>query len=108
MELLTDYNLQLLYHPGKVNVIADALSHMVHHGISLMKVVKPDVARDLMRLRIELVLSNRIELYLSSVSTQPTLLDEIKYALLGEPEMEGIKVNIRKGKCLGSMRMVRE
>jgi hypothetical protein len=30
LELIKDYNLQVHYHPGKVNVVADALSHKSH------------------------------------------------------------------------------
>jgi hypothetical protein len=30
LELIKDYNLQVHYHPGKANVIADALSHKSH------------------------------------------------------------------------------
>ena len=30
LELIKDYNLQVHYHPGKANVVADALSHKVH------------------------------------------------------------------------------
>ena len=82
-------------------MVADELSHKVGHGISLTRVVKLEVAPDLMRLGIELVLSDRTKLYLSSISNQPTLLDEIKYTYLGGPKIEGIKVNIRKEKLLG-------
>jgi hypothetical protein len=29
-ELIKDYNFQVHYHPGKANVVADALSHKSH------------------------------------------------------------------------------
>jgi hypothetical protein len=31
LELIKDYNLQVHYHPGKANVVADALSHKSHY-----------------------------------------------------------------------------
>jgi hypothetical protein len=30
LELIKDYKLEVHYHPGKANVVADALSHKVH------------------------------------------------------------------------------
>jgi hypothetical protein len=30
LELIKDYNLQVHYHPGKANVVADALGHKSH------------------------------------------------------------------------------
>jgi hypothetical protein len=30
LELIKDYNLEVFYHPGKANVVADALSHKPH------------------------------------------------------------------------------
>jgi hypothetical protein len=30
LELIKDYNLQVHYHPGKANMVADALSHKSH------------------------------------------------------------------------------
>jgi hypothetical protein len=32
LELIKDYELEVHYHPGKVNVIADALSHKAHYN----------------------------------------------------------------------------
>ena len=29
-ELIKDYDMKLNYHPGKANVVADALSHKIH------------------------------------------------------------------------------
>jgi len=36
MEYLKDYDFELLYHPGKANVVADALSKKRVHISSLM------------------------------------------------------------------------
>jgi hypothetical protein len=32
LELIKDYNLEIHYHPGKANVVADALSHKAHYN----------------------------------------------------------------------------
>ena len=32
MELIKDYDCEILYHPGKANVVADALSRKVNHS----------------------------------------------------------------------------
>jgi hypothetical protein len=32
LELIKDYELEVHYHPGKVNVVADALSHKAHYN----------------------------------------------------------------------------
>jgi len=99
LELLKDYDLQILYHPGKANVVADALSHKTHHSMNLMEVSMPEITRDLEKLGIKVVPSSVMKTYLGSIIVQPTLLDEIKSAQMGDPEMEKIKENIRKGKA---------
>jgi hypothetical protein len=35
LELIKDYELEVHYHPGKVNVIVDALSHKAHYTFLL-------------------------------------------------------------------------
>ena len=36
LELVKDYNYEILYHPGKINVVADALSRKVSHSTALI------------------------------------------------------------------------
>ena len=40
MEFLKDYDFELLYHPGKANVVADALSRKTVHATHLMSMAK--------------------------------------------------------------------
>ena len=55
MELLKDYDLQIQYHPGKVNVVADALSRKTQHGLNTMMHTRPEISQDLKTMGIELV-----------------------------------------------------
>ena len=41
MEFLKDYDFELLYHPGKANVVADALSRKTVHTAHLLMELEP-------------------------------------------------------------------
>ena len=50
MELLKDYDCEILYHPGKANVVADALSRKTM--ISAMMIREWDLLEQFVELRI--------------------------------------------------------
>ncbi|KAH0748282.1 hypothetical protein KY290_027514 [Solanum tuberosum] len=50
LELLKDYDMSVLYHPGKANVVADTLSRISMGSISHMEEEKRELARDVHRL----------------------------------------------------------
>ena len=50
LELLKDYDMSVLYHPEKANVVADALSRMTMGSVSHLDEAKKDLARDVHRL----------------------------------------------------------
>ena len=50
LELLKDYNMSVLYHPEKANVVADDLSRMTMGIVSHGKGAKKDLVKDVHRL----------------------------------------------------------
>jgi len=55
LELLKDYDLQIQYQLGKVNVVADALSRKVHHCSNTAMITQLSLLREVEDLEIQLV-----------------------------------------------------
>ena len=55
LELIKDYNLDMQYHPGKANVVVDALSRKAHCNTIKLQLLKPELAKELKQLNIRIV-----------------------------------------------------
>ena len=82
MEILKDYDITILYHPGKANVVADALSRragsmgsLAHLQVSRRPLAREVqiLANDLMRLEV-----NKKGQFLAFVEARSSFLDKIK------------------------------
>ena len=83
LELIKDYDMNLQYHPGKANVVADALSSKVYaNGISTGE-LPPDLCEQFKRLRLELV----PEGYVATLEVEPVLVNRIREAQNGDEEI---------------------
>jgi hypothetical protein len=69
LELIKDYDLEVHYHPGKANVVADALSRKAQCNCMNMDVGVTTLCDELCRLNLEVVSSGD----LSYISVEPTL-----------------------------------
>ena len=96
-------DLQIQYHPGNANVVADALSQKTHHGVKAMKVMQLEILRDLESIAIELGFPVESGLLLGSLIVQPTLVAEIQQGQTKDEEVKRIKESINKGKAWGSV-----
>ncbi|KAK1627370.1 hypothetical protein QYE76_001685 [Lolium multiflorum] len=90
LELIKDYDMEIHYHPGKANVVADALSRLPCQLNSMIAEEQPSLYQEFEQFRMELV----SEGFLASMELQPTLIGQIKEAQKGNASIEGIKNQI--------------
>ncbi|TYK11047.1 ty3-gypsy retrotransposon protein [Cucumis melo var. makuwa] len=82
LELVKDYDCEILYHPSKVNVVVDALSRKVLHSAALITKQAP-LLRDFERAEIEISVGE-VTSQLAHLSVQLTLRQRIIVAQLNE------------------------
>ena len=68
LELIKDYDMRLHYHPGKANVVADALSRKSHVNTLMTGELPQELAEDLRELCLEIVPRG----YLATLEIQST------------------------------------
>ena len=82
MELLKDYDITILYHPGKANVVADALSRKAGSIGSLahLQVSRRPLAREVQTLANDFMRLKVLEKggFLASVEARSSFIDNIK------------------------------
>nr|GEZ86631.1 retrotransposon protein, putative, Ty3-gypsy subclass [Tanacetum cinerariifolium] len=91
LELLKDYDTNIQYHPGKANVVVDALSRK--SGIIAGIKVEKEIIRDLERLDIELYVRGQHG-YWASLRVEPDLISRIKEAQKEDNEIWTIVENL--------------
>jgi hypothetical protein len=97
LELIKDYDLSLQYHPGKANVVAEALSRKAYVNCLSTEVLLEDLCNGLRDLSLEVV----PEGFVASLVVQPTLMDKIREAQKGDKELEKIREDMKEGKAKG-------
>nr|GEY67184.1 hypothetical protein [Tanacetum cinerariifolium] len=76
LELLKDYDVNIQYHPGKANVVADTLSRKSSGSMACLK-IQPEIIKDLELMEFELVVRG-YEGYVASLKIEPNLILWIK------------------------------
>ncbi|KAL0546141.1 hypothetical protein IC582_016047 [Cucumis melo] len=83
LELVKDYDCEILYHPGKANVVADALSRKVSHSAALITRQAP-LHRDFERVEIA-VSVGAVTMQLAQLTVEPSLRQKIINAQSHDP-----------------------
>ena len=97
LELIKDYDCTIKYHPGKANVIADALSRRPESSLSRMKSGYLPLLVDLRALGVILEVEDSRAL-LATFHVRPLLVDQIQAGQFQDPQMIKLKEEIEKGK----------
>jgi hypothetical protein len=88
LELIKDYNLEIRYHPGKANVVADALSRRSYGQQLVPK--NTHLQEEIAQLNMHIVCQPQN----SSLKVQPTLEEEIKKAQHEDKDLMKIREQI--------------
>ena len=73
LELIKDYDLEVRYHPGKANIVADALSRKVHCNCLSAEAYNETLCAEMQKLNLEIIPEGT----LNHISIEPTLYDRV-------------------------------
>jgi ribonuclease HI len=95
LELSKDYDLNIHYHPGKANVVADALSRKHYCNNLMVREEQPALHEELEKLSLEIVEEGQ----LNQLRVKYTLEDQIRRAQKECPEIQEVKRLMESGKA---------
>jgi hypothetical protein len=104
LELIKDYDLEVHYHLGKANVVADALSRKAQCNCMNMDARVTTLCDELCKLNLEVVSSGA----LSYISVEPTLQEQIVRAQIEDKGVQVIKEMIKQKNTNASVRTAKE
>jgi hypothetical protein len=93
LELIKDYDLGINYHPGKANVVADALSHKKYCNATLARRMPLELRREVEYLNLGMVNEAKV-----AMEVEPTLEVEIQEGQLEDAKLKEIRQLIRDNK----------
>ena len=71
LELIKDYDLEVHYHPGKANVVADALSRKSHGNYLTVKTMDLTLCQEMEKLNVEIIQQGS----LTNITVESTIRD---------------------------------
>jgi hypothetical protein len=92
LELIKYYDLEVHYHPGKANVVADAISRKVHCNHLELEPVSDPLCGEMIRLNLEVRQGN-----LYALAAESNLYDRIVTAQRNDDDIQIIKQKLAEG-----------
>ena len=96
MELLKDYDCTIDYHPGKANVVADALSRKSIGSLAYMQTIQLQLMVELRELGVELRMHASGALF-ASFQLRSILVDCILEVQLEDPYLMSMRKKVEEG-----------
>ncbi|KAL2232344.1 UNVERIFIED_CONTAM: Transposon Tf2-11 polyprotein [Sesamum indicum] len=96
MELLKDYDCTIDYHPGKANIVVDALSRKTLDQLAGMICYNMEYLTALRAMDVHFGIGG--DILLATIQVMPSLKDKIKDAQAKNPYLQRMKAKVQKGK----------
>jgi hypothetical protein len=93
LELIKDYDLGINYHPGKADVVADALSRKKYCNATFAKRIWPELHKEIKYLNLAIVNDTTV-----TMEVEPTLDAEIRNGQLEDAKLKEIRQLIKDNK----------
>ena len=84
--MIKDYDLNINYHPGRMNAVADALSRKNYGEIASILTEQKELIKEFERLNLEFMMQG-IEAEMNNIVVEPTLLQRIREAQRNDVEL---------------------
>jgi len=98
LEFLKDYDVHFQYHPGKANVVADALSCGPYPALNRLLELPSDLYEEFHMMELN-VITLRTQYMLYVIEARPALTEDIRIAQAMDPQLEQIREEILEGKA---------
>jgi hypothetical protein len=93
LEFIKDYDLEVHYHPGKANVVADALSRKVHCNHLELEPVSDPLCEEMRKLNLEVVEQGN----LYALAAESNLYDRIVTSQRNDEDIQIVKQKLAEG-----------
>ena len=100
LELISDYDLEISYHEGRANVVADALSRKSNHSVATL-ITSEELSKEFERMNLEIIKKGELEAKLGALSIQPTFFEEIMIKQMDDPKLIKLREQASEGKAEG-------
>jgi hypothetical protein len=94
LEIIKDYDLEIHYHPGKANLVADALSRKEHVHSAVVAQLPDEIVEDFKRLNLGIVAHTEG----ITIKLEPTLEQEIRKGQSDDARIQEINDLITEGR----------
>jgi hypothetical protein len=97
LELIKDYDIGINYHPGKANVVADALSRRSHVSPLVVDSMPFELCEEFDKLNLRIVANTEA----TEMEVGSNLLQEIQKCQVEDEKIQEIKHNIKEERSPG-------